>query len=71
MYFPNSGIFRVDAAAPAALRDSLLYRLSYHRFGDVKTERGTQPCFVPRTRRSPPAGVQDGRQAGTAYGNRS
>eukprot|EP00041_Stephanoeca_diplocostata_P020835 m.474267 g.474267 ORF g.474267 m.474267 type:complete len:127 (-) comp21675_c1_seq2:144-524(-) len=50
-YFSSTGQFRVDNGATAALRDSLLYKLSYHRFDTVFTEPG-KPSGYDRVRRS-------------------
>lgn len=41
-YYGTEGGFRVDRHAPEALTQSLVYRLSYHRFGDVRSEPGVR-----------------------------
>lgn len=38
--YMHEGEYRVDRRATAAMKDSLLYRLSYYRFGSMMTEQG-------------------------------
>ena len=49
-YFTASGEFRVDKRGAPALLNSLLYKLSYHRFGEVSTEY-ERPAGYDRVRR--------------------
>lgn len=44
-YLSTYGVLRVGASAPSAVFESLLYKLSYHRFGDVQTEYGQSPGY--------------------------
>ena len=50
-YANVAGVFRVDRRATPAMRSSLLYKLSYHRFGTVHTDPG-QPPGYDRVRRT-------------------
>jgi hypothetical protein len=43
------GEFRVDAAGAPALHNSLLYKLCYHRFGQMTTDSG-KPTGYDRVR---------------------
>lgn len=36
----NNGIYRVDHNASQTMLDSLMYRLSYYRFGEIRTTNG-------------------------------
>ena len=38
--FYNNGNYRVDQNASQTMLDSLMYRLSYYRFGEVRTVNG-------------------------------
>jgi len=49
-YLTASGQFHVNKRAPRAMLNSLLYKLVYHRFSDVKTE-AEQPLGFDRVRR--------------------
>lgn len=40
LYFGRTGEFTVGRGAPAALRQSLLYKLSFYRFWELRTEPG-------------------------------
>ncbi|XP_020285665.1 dolichyl-diphosphooligosaccharide--protein glycosyltransferase subunit STT3B isoform X2 [Pseudomyrmex gracilis] len=48
-YFTEKGEFRVDAEGSPTLLNSLMYKLSYYRFGDVKIDYRT-PYGYDRTR---------------------
>lgn len=50
-YFSTMGSFRVDRGATAAMRESLLYKLSYFRFGSMYTDPG-QPSGFDRVRKA-------------------
>lgn len=50
-YLGGDGELRVDGEAAAALQASLLYRLSFHRFGALVSEYGRPPGF-DRVRRA-------------------
>lgn len=50
-YFTADGQYRVDSAAPPAMLNSLMYRLSYYRFGEVPTGHRMPPGY-DRTRQS-------------------
>ncbi len=40
-----NGVYRVDEAATSKLKESLMYKLSYYRFGEVHTMQGQAPGF--------------------------
>jgi len=48
-YFTPNGEFRVDAAGSKVLLNSLMYKTSYYRFGEVMTDYG-QPSGFDRVR---------------------
>ncbi|KAL5510340.1 hypothetical protein EMCRGX_G005869 [Ephydatia muelleri] len=48
-YFTQQGEFRVDAGGSPTLLNCLMYKLSYHRFGEVQTSYG-HPLGFDRTR---------------------
>merc|ERR1712157_433270 len=48
-YFTPQGEYRVDAAAPKTFTDSLMYKTSYYRFGEVMTDYRS-PAGFDRTR---------------------
>uniref|UniRef100_A0A672NKY6 Dolichyl-diphosphooligosaccharide--protein glycosyltransferase subunit STT3B n=1 Tax=Sinocyclocheilus grahami TaxID=75366 RepID=A0A672NKY6_SINGR len=48
-FFTPLGEFRVDKAASPALLNSLMYKMSYHRFGEMQLDFRTPPGF-DRTR---------------------
>lgn len=50
-YFTESGEFRVDSGGSKTLLNCLMYKLSYYRFGEVKTDYRAPPGF-DRTRHS-------------------
>mmetsp|Transcript_42382 Transcript_42382/g.103856 ORF Transcript_42382/g.103856 Transcript_42382/m.103856 type:complete len:112 (+) Transcript_42382:3-338(+) len=49
-YYDAKGDFSVGKEGAAALHDSLLYKMSYHRFGHVQSEYG-KPRGFDRVRR--------------------
>lgn len=48
-YFTERGEFRIDAEGTPTLLNSLMYKLSYYRFGDLKMDYRT-PAGLDRTR---------------------
>ena len=42
-FFTPTGEFRVDGAAPPALRDALLFRMCYHRYDEASADAGKPP----------------------------
>ncbi|ODV98058.1 hypothetical protein PACTADRAFT_47880 [Pachysolen tannophilus NRRL Y-2460] len=42
-YFTDKGEYRIDDLATSAMRNSLLYKLSYYRFGEVYSSFGSGP----------------------------
>ncbi|KAL0167023.1 hypothetical protein M9458_038867, partial [Cirrhinus mrigala] len=48
-FFTPQGEFRVDKAASPALLNSLMYKMSYYRFGEMQLDFRTPPGF-DRTR---------------------
>ena len=38
-YYSTKGAFSIGEDAPSALRNSLLYKLSYHRFSEIPQEK--------------------------------
>ena len=57
-YLAPDGAFRVDKRAAPALQESLLFRLSYHRFGELRTEPSRELGW-DRVRRSVVATSED------------
>ena len=43
--FFNAGQYRIDADATPTMRNSLLYRLSYYRFSEVRLNYNQQPGY--------------------------
>eukprot|EP00126_Sphaerothecum_destruens_P015618 Sdes_comp9647_c0_seq1m1141 len=43
--FFAAGQYRVDSGATQTMKDSLMYSLSYYRFGELKTDMRTNPGF--------------------------
>lgn len=48
-YFTEHGEFRVDAQGSPTLLNSLMYKLSYYRFGELKLDSGSASGY-DRTR---------------------
>ncbi|XP_044730393.1 dolichyl-diphosphooligosaccharide--protein glycosyltransferase subunit STT3B isoform X2 [Chrysoperla carnea] len=51
-YFTEHGEFRVDSKGAPTLLNSLMYKLSYYRFGELKLDQGSSPPGYDRTRSS-------------------
>lgn len=50
-YLTSAGEYRMDSKASETMKNSLMYKLSYYRFGQLLTESGQAPGF-DRTRRT-------------------
>merc|ERR1712061_750853 len=50
-YFTESGEYRVDESAPKIFTDSVMYKCSYYRFGDLMAD-SRAPGGYDRTRNS-------------------
>jgi len=48
-YYTNTGEYKVDKDAAKAMRESLMYKMCYYRFGEVMTEQG-KPAGYDRVR---------------------
>lgn len=48
-YFTSDGMYEVGASAPPTMTNSLMYKMSYYRFGEVMLERG-RPAGFDRVR---------------------
>lgn len=44
-YYTPQGEYRVDSKASETMKNSLMYRLSFYRFGQLYTEGETILCF--------------------------